>query len=234
MLLYVVRHGDPIYETDTLTERGRLQAEALGKRLHRSGIDRIFSSPMGRARETAAPACRLLGLPCEIEDWAHEIGIERKTTYKTGELHSISIFSSDEFRSEGDIDLDYEGAYTSKVIVGTQMKQKVAEIERAGDLFLEKLGYKREGENYRILYPNEQKVALVCHTCLSRAWFSSLLHLPLHLVWAGFQITHTGVTVIEFKNNESGITAPRCLCYSDMSHLYAEGLDLRHDNKMEL
>ena len=26
MLLYVVRHGDPIYETDTLTERGQKQA----------------------------------------------------------------------------------------------------------------------------------------------------------------------------------------------------------------
>ncbi len=234
MLLYVIRHGDPDYVTDTLTERGRVQAEALGKRLYRSGIDRIFSSPMGRARETAAPACRLLGLECEIEDWAHEIGIERKTTYQTGEMHSISIFPSSEFRSDGELYLDYERAYDTKVIRDTQMKQKVAEIEKAGDEFLERLGYKREGENYRILYPNEQKVALVCHTCLSRAWFSTLLHLPLHLVWAGFQITHTGVTVFDFPNDKSGITAPRCLCYSDMSHLYAEGLDLRHDNKMEL
>ena len=36
MLLYVVRHGDPIDEIDTLTERGRRQAEALGKRLKNS------------------------------------------------------------------------------------------------------------------------------------------------------------------------------------------------------
>ena len=28
MLLYIIRHGDPIYATDTLTERGRHQAEA--------------------------------------------------------------------------------------------------------------------------------------------------------------------------------------------------------------
>ena len=33
MLLYIVRHGDPIYETDSLTERGKLQAEAVGKRM---------------------------------------------------------------------------------------------------------------------------------------------------------------------------------------------------------
>ena len=44
MLLYIVRHGDPIYETDTLTDRGRLQAEAVGKRIARTKVDRIFSS----------------------------------------------------------------------------------------------------------------------------------------------------------------------------------------------
>ena len=62
MLLYIIRHGDPIYETDSLTERGRAQAEAVAKRLAASGIDRVFSSPMGRARQTAEPTCRLLGL----------------------------------------------------------------------------------------------------------------------------------------------------------------------------
>ena len=73
MLLYIVRHGEPNYEKDCLTENGKLQAEAVGKRIAASGIDVIYSSPMGRAQETAAPACRLLGLPCNIEDWAHEV-----------------------------------------------------------------------------------------------------------------------------------------------------------------
>lgn len=67
MLLYIVRHGDPIYETDSLTDRGRRQAEAVGKRLLDAKIDRIFSSPMGRAKETAEPACRLLGIEKQIE-----------------------------------------------------------------------------------------------------------------------------------------------------------------------
>ena len=56
MLLYLVRHGDPIYETDSLTERGKLQAESVGKRMQKIGIDQIYSSSMGRAMETAAPA----------------------------------------------------------------------------------------------------------------------------------------------------------------------------------
>ena len=61
MLLYIIRHGDPIYPTDSLTDRGKIQAEAVGKRMFDAKIDRIFSSPMGRAMQTAEPACRLLG-----------------------------------------------------------------------------------------------------------------------------------------------------------------------------
>ncbi len=74
MLLYIIRHGEPDYTTDTLTERRILQAEAVGKRIADSKIDMIFSSPMGRARQTAEPACRNLGLDCNIEEWTHEIG----------------------------------------------------------------------------------------------------------------------------------------------------------------
>ena len=81
MLLYIVRHGDPNYVDDCLTEKGILQAEAVGKRIAASGINQIYSSPMGRAKQTAEPACRLLGLEYEIEDWTREIETAIKTTY---------------------------------------------------------------------------------------------------------------------------------------------------------
>ena len=43
MLLYIVRHGDPDYEYDCLTERGKLQAEAVGKRMVAAGINEIYA-----------------------------------------------------------------------------------------------------------------------------------------------------------------------------------------------
>ena len=36
MLLYIIRHGEPNYETDSLTQRGRQQAAAVAKRLYDS------------------------------------------------------------------------------------------------------------------------------------------------------------------------------------------------------
>ena len=234
MLLYIVRHGDPIYETDSLTERGKLQAEAVGKRIADSRIDRIFTSPMGRARMTAEPACRLLGLDYTVEEWAHEIEDERLTPYPDGKLKSISHLPNTVFRENGNLYLPYERSLECTAVNETRMEEARARIEAGGREFLERLGYREENGVYRILYPNEEKVALFCHSAMSRTWLSTLLRVPLHMMWSSFNFTHTGVTILSFKNYESGFTAPRCLCLSDMSHLYANGLDMNYGNKIEV
>lgn len=234
MLLYLIRHGDPDYETDSLTDRGKLQAEAVGKRMFDAKIDRIFSSPMGRAKETAEPACRLLGIEKSIEEWTHEIGSEKLTPFPDGKMKSVTFVQNTYYRENGNIDLPYDRAFECSGINQSNMESAVKYIEENGKEFLERLGYREEKGIYRILRNNEEKVALFCHSAFVRAWISVLLHIPLHMMWASFQYTHTGVTVIEFQNNENGITAPRCLCYSDVSHLYASGLDLKYDNRLEI
>jgi len=234
MLLYVIRHGDPDYVTDTLTERGWLQAEAVGKRMAKIGIDRVFSSPMGRARQTAEPTCRMLNLPCSIEEWSHEVGDEVKTPYPDGNMKSITLLNNIEFRRDGRMDLSYDDAFTCPGVRESRMKEFTANVEAQGKDFLERLGYREENGIYRILYPNEERVALFCHAGLMRVWMSILLHIPLHTLWSSFSVTHTGVTVFEFKNEPEGFTAPRCLCFSDTSHLLAENLDTKHCNKFEI
>lgn len=230
MLLYIVRHGDPDYVTDSLTERGILQAEAVGKRMAAAKIDRIFSSPMGRARQTAEPACRLLGLEYSIEDWTEEISPYIKTPYPDGVMKSVTRLTNTHYRQNGNVLLDYDHSLECDGFSETRMGEILPYLEERGNDFLERLGYRAENGLYRILWPNEEKVALFCHGAFSRAWLSILLHIPVHMMWADFSYTHTGVTVLEFRNNPDGFTAPKCLCFSDMGHLYAEGLDMIHDN----
>ena len=150
MLLYIIRHGDPDYTTDTLTERGKLQAEAVGKRMYKAKIDRIFSSPMGRAQETAEPACRLLGLPKTIEDWTHEIEDERLTPFPDGKLKSITDVQNTYYRENGNINLPYERAYECAGLSEAHMEPIVKYIEESGNEFLERLGYKEENGVDRI------------------------------------------------------------------------------------
>ena len=60
MKIYLIRHGDPDYENDTITPQGHKEARALVAYLKNEGIGRIFSSPRGRAQDTAAYTAREL------------------------------------------------------------------------------------------------------------------------------------------------------------------------------
>ena len=229
MFLYIIRHGDPDYATDTLTERGRTQAEAVAIRLKDAKINKIYSSPMGRAKETADPTARLLGLDYGIEDWARELEDERLTPFPDGVMKSVSTVQNSYYRENGNIDLDFYHAYECQGFNQSDMRSGVKRIADGGREFLARLGYVEENGIYRIVAPNEDRVALFCHAAMARAFISDLLHIPVHIMWAGFTYTHTGVTSIEFRNNPNGVTAPRINYYSDMSHLYAAGLDMMYN-----
>ena len=62
MRIVFVRHGEPNYEKDCLTPLGHRQAEAAARRLEEEGIEAIYSSPFGRALETAQAASDHLGV----------------------------------------------------------------------------------------------------------------------------------------------------------------------------
>ena len=59
MLFFYVRHGDPIYDPDSLTPFGHRQAEAVGKMLSLYRIDEVYSSTSERAKLTAQPLCEI-------------------------------------------------------------------------------------------------------------------------------------------------------------------------------
>ncbi len=233
MILYIIRHGEPGHD-GALTEKGWKQAEAVGRRMYKAGIDDIYTSPILRAMQTSEPACRMLGLTAGIEEWAHEIGDERITTFPDGVRKSISFVQNTYFLENGNMNLPYDKAFDCEPFTQSEMKAAVDYIEKNGNEFLERLGYKEENGVYRILEPNDKKVALFCHSAFARAWISRLLRIPINIMWAGFDYEHSGVTVLEFENTENGITAPTCLRYSDTSHLYAEGLEPLFNEKVEM
>ncbi|MDF2686638.1 MAG: phosphoglycerate mutase family protein, partial [Clostridia bacterium] len=73
MRLYIIRHADPDYSIDSITEDGHKEAKALAKRLTGHGLDKIYSSPMGRAIATAKYTADILGIECNIEKWTREL-----------------------------------------------------------------------------------------------------------------------------------------------------------------
>ena len=72
MKLIFVRHGDPDYVHDSLTERGKIEAEILSERIVKLNVRDFYCSPLGRARETAAYTLEKIGRSAAICDWVRE------------------------------------------------------------------------------------------------------------------------------------------------------------------
>jgi broad specificity phosphatase PhoE len=79
---YLVRHAEKNAPANVLTGRaagvhltefGRRQAQAVAAQLARQPLQQIYSSPMIRAKETAEPLARSLGLPIEIAEAFNEL-----------------------------------------------------------------------------------------------------------------------------------------------------------------
>lgn len=85
MRVHLLRHGEsrsnadperiaiPEHEGDALSERGREQAAAAAEAVAGLGIARIVTSPMQRARETAAIVGGRTGHEPEVWEWLHEL-----------------------------------------------------------------------------------------------------------------------------------------------------------------
>lgn len=80
--LYLVRHGESHdnharrvqgWSGSGLTDRGRAEAAAAGRRLRELGITALYSSDLQRASETAAEIATVTGLPVRPNDAFREI-----------------------------------------------------------------------------------------------------------------------------------------------------------------
>ena len=72
MRLLFIRHGDPDYENDTVTEKGKREVELLAQRAESLELGHCFVSPLGRAQNTAAPSLARTGKNAETLDWLEE------------------------------------------------------------------------------------------------------------------------------------------------------------------
>jgi Fructose-2,6-bisphosphatase len=235
MLLYIVRHGDPIYNPDSLTPKGIRQAEALAKRFAVHGLDEVYSSPLIRAQQTAQPTCELLGLTCHVEEWTSENLAYRELSCDNGKGGTRWCFQQQTTELKNDISLYLGDQWnTAACFHGVDYSQGLKRIGSESDAFLKKLGYIRDGAIYHIDTPSEKRIAVFCHEGFGTTWMSHLLQIPPHIFWSSFAISHSSVSIFEFTNYENGITSPRCIALSDLSHIYGDRLPFQFQNYINL
>ena len=233
MLLFYVRHGDPIYDPDSLTPLGERQAEAVAKRLALYGIDKIYSSTSNRAQLTARPTCEILKKTATLLDFANEAHAWAQLTVNTENgkrwlfhsPHHCRLVNDEEFISLG------HKWYEHPEFSGTACKDGMNRILTEANAFIASLGYEHIGRSgaYKVTEDNKERIALFAHQGFGLAFLSAILDIPFPHFSTHFDMTHTGITVIEFKN-ENGFAYPRVLTLSSDSHLYKEGLPTKYNN----
>ena len=80
MRLLFIRHAEPDYSTDTLTEKGRREAALLAQAAPSLGMDHCFVSPLGRAQETASFCMKTAGMTAKTLDWLEEFDAPRRNS----------------------------------------------------------------------------------------------------------------------------------------------------------
>jgi len=109
MELILVRHGLPVRRVSEdgspadppLSDEGRAQAAAVADWLAVERIDRIYASPLRRARETAAPLAERLALEIEIEPRVAEYDRHADTYIPLEELRELDYEAWRDFMSRG-------------------------------------------------------------------------------------------------------------------------------------
>lgn len=235
MIFYYVRHGDPIYNPDSLTPLGIRQAEAVAKRLALYGLDKIYSSTSNRAVMTAKPTCELLKTEPELLDFANESHASRELsidkedgsgkTWLFQNSSVVELFNSKEIRDLGDRWFEHPKfkAY--------DYEKGINRIYDESDKFLMSLGYEHERYTgkYKVNHSNDKRIALFAHQGFGLAFLSCLLDIPYPMFCTHFDMSLTGVTVIEFREVD-GFCVPKILTLSSDSHLYREGIPTKYNN----
>ena len=229
MKIYFVRHGHPDCKSGNLTELGHKQAEAAAERLKDSGIEHIFSSTKGRALQTAKCTAKRLGLEVISCDFMREIhwhSIDDEPILANGSPWKVADIHVSEGKSLFDRDWRINDPYCRSQVI-----ECVETVIQGLDAWLEELGYKREGEYYRVTGENTEKtVAMFSHGGASSAALSHMLNIPFPQFCGAFYIDFTSITVVQLSNKAGELIYPKILLFNDAKHI--EGIV--GENAMEL
>ncbi len=224
MILYYIRHGKPTYNPDALTHIGHIQAEALSKRLIKSGVDKIYSSKSKRAYETAMHTAKKLKMKvtkldfCDENDTWKDFAVIKEDGTE-GWISETKKFMNPEVHALKDDWYNHPSIYDPRFPVC------IERICGGIDDFLVNLGYKRNSDGtYTELKKNTEKVALFAHHETGMIIMSHIFGLPYPYFRTRFSLCHTGVTVIEFTEY-NGVVIPKMLTSSNDSHLYKARLN---------
>lgn len=241
MRLIFIRHGDPDYEHDDLTEKGAREAALVAPRLAKiRNIKEIYISPFGRAQATARPTLALLGREGITLPWLREFSY-RVEDPLTGRLH-VPWDLPPEYYTQEPVFFDKDHWYEAPIY---QTNPEIAEnaplVHQGFDALMASYGYHRHGNDayYHVDGPVDEDLArygpghhpsdedetllFFCHLGAELLLVSRLLGISPVLMWHGVYTAPTSVTVLNEERRYHNNAIFRIQVMGDTSHLKEGG-----------
>lgn len=249
MRLIFIRHGDPDYANDNLTEKGKREVALLTERICKwKNITAFYTSPMGRAKATGKPSLEKLNRTATEFKWLQEFyyptkypeDYEDKTLAgkeaRTWDIMPELYFSDKDF-------FDKDKWADTKYMQGGKIKEHYNEVCNGIDSLLAEYGYNRNEkgfynvanpvpnrnwkdpvEKYHLTsvksdYPEEKTLVFFCHLGVMFAIIAHLTGLSPMQLWQGFYIAPTSVTILNSEERIEGQGWFRVERMGDTNHL---------------
>ena len=217
MRIIFVRHGHPNYDLDCLTPLGHKHGEAVAERLKNEPVEKIYSSTCGRAVETAEHIDVNFGLGVEGLEFMREIkwgSADGSPIYEDGHPWLNSDYLVEQGKDLLDKDWRESEQYRNNRVTAAGDK-----LGEGLDEWLEELGYKREGDYYRVGNVRYGTIVLVSHGGASSAALAHLFNLPLPFVCSAICPDYTAVTVVGLSEKKGTLVAPKFEIMNDARHI---------------
>lgn len=249
MRLILVRHGEPDYSTDTLSEKGKADAILTAQRVKNWDVKQFYVSPLGRAKETIAPTLETTGREAITLDWAREFSYRtiNPVNGKDGVCWDYvpSHWTNDSLMFDINNWPDASGNNSNPIL-----REKAEEVITGLDKLLEEYGLFRK-DNYYINinrqeryvkstvinmnrhYANElppedagDTIVIFCHFGVTCLMLSHLLNIPFPVLTHGTIIPTCGITILNTEEHWGKESFFRIQALGDVSHLLNAGVPI--------
>ncbi len=250
MKLIFIRHAEPDYSIDSLTEKGWKEAECLSKRVEKWNMEKIYCSPLGRAKDTAKVALKNVkdkdgnSVFPEVLDWLKEFYIQVEDP-ETGKKRIPWDLVPAYWKNESSL-IQNETWLNTKLMKSGDVQKNWDSVCSGIDKILSEYGYKREqngiystNHDYvtskdgqstlgthistQNVYNDDVNLVFFCHLGVSFAVYSHLLGFSPVQLWQNFFVAPSSVTVLAVEERVKGEAVFRIERMGDISHLCTNG-----------
>ena len=226
MKIIFIRHGNPDYALDCLTELGHKQAEAAAEVLCTMEIDKIFASTHGRAIETAEHTANKLGFEIQGCDFIRELTSRRKDDPTLPWSPEYSAWRRLLEYGRRNLPLLDPAWRDHELFEDIDTVDCIDKLCIGLDEWLSSLGVERDGIYYRIKEKKLGTVAMFCHAMAYSAAMAYMFNLTFPFVSLAMPMPQAAITVIDFDGEIDEVIAPKILKLACVDHLKKNGIEI--------